>query len=210
MAAHDSNPEASERSGADPGRELMLAFQAGQPQAFEQLIGLYSERAYALFVRFTGRHEGCEDLVQELFLRMWRARDRYEPSARFSTWMYRIAFNLAANAGERARHRQAVSLDGEVPLAGGAKEGVRLSDPDAPQPDQALLRADVVREVQAAIAALPDNQRMALILARYEEQSHQEIGATLGISAKAVKSLIHRARETLRASLSHLIVEDIA
>ena len=189
----------------------MLAFQAGDSSAFERIIEQFSERAYGLFVRFTGRREGCEDLVQELFLRMWRARDRYQPTARFSTWMYRIAFNLAANAGERARHRQALSLDGESPVeSSGGSPGQRLSDPSAPQPDAAMERDDLVREVQAAIASLPENQRMALILARYENQSHREIGEALGISAKAVKSLIHRARESLRERLSHMIAEDLA
>ncbi|MEZ5975754.1 MAG: sigma-70 family RNA polymerase sigma factor [Planctomycetota bacterium] len=191
---------------ADLGRDHMLAFQAGDGSAFERLIALYSERAYALFVRFTGRHEGAEDLVQELFLRMWRARDRYEPSARFSTWMYRIAFNLAVNEGERRRNRQGISLEGHG--EDGELDRERLADERQPDPGQSIEREDVVRQVQEAIAALPENQRMALILARYEELSHQEIGDALGISSKAVKSLVHRARETLRQTLAHVLSEE--
>ena len=223
MESHSSRPDPplepesvprspdSSSEPVDEGRALMLAFQAGDNSAFERIIERFSERAYGLFVRFTGQREGCEDLVQDLFLRMWRARDRYQPSARFSTWMYRIAFNLAANAGERARHRKTLPLDGETPLGAGTQgSSGRLPNPGAPRPDEAMQREDVVREVQAAIASLPDNQRMALILARYEDQSHREIGEALGISAKAVKSLIHRAREALRDRLSHLIAEDLA
>ncbi|MDF1839358.1 MAG: sigma-70 family RNA polymerase sigma factor [Planctomycetota bacterium] len=192
----------------DPGKECMLAFQAGDEAAFERLIGLYSERAYALFVRFLGRHEGCEDLVQDLFLRMWKAADRYQPSAKFTTWMYRIAFNLAANHGERSRLRRSQSLSMEtVP---GQTLGAAILDDSAVEPSVDLERDDVVRQVREAIASLPDTQRMALILARYEEQSYQNIGEALGISAKAVKSLIHRARETLRERLAHVISGDLS
>ena len=197
----DPNPQ-----DADPGRELMLAFQQGADPAFERIIGLYSERAYALFVRFTGRHEGCEDLVQELFLRMWRARDRYQPTARFSTWMYRIAFNLAANEGERRKTRSSLSLERDALENGGGD----WEDDGAPQPSDAAQTQDVVQQVREAIAALPETQRMALILARYEELSHHEIGEALGLSAKAVKSLIHRARESLRSRLANMIAEDLS
>jgi RNA polymerase sigma-70 factor (ECF subfamily) len=192
----------------DPGKECMLAFQAGDEAAFERLIGLYSERAYALFVRFLGRHEGCEDLVQELFLRMWKAGDRYQPSARFTTWMYRIAFNLAANDGERRRLRRSQSLSMET--APGQTLGAGILDEAADEPSLSMEREDVVRQVRGAIASLPDTQRMALILARYEEQSYQDIGESLSISAKAVKSLIHRARETLRERLAHVIAGDLS
>ncbi len=193
---------------SDPGKECMLAFQAGDEAAFERLIGLYSERAYALFVRFLGRHEGCEDLVQELFLRMWKAADRYQPSARFTTWMYRIAFNLAANDGERRRLRRSQSLSMEtVP---GQTLGSALPDEGAGEPSIGMEREDIVRQVREAIATLPETQRMALILARYEEQSFQDIGEALAISAKAVKSLIHRARETLRERLAHVIAGDLS
>ena len=205
------NPQEAPQGGADqddPGKECMLAFQAGDEAAFERLIGLYSERAYALFVRFLGKHEGCEDLVQELFLRMWKAKDRYQPSARFTTWMYRIAFNLAANDGERRRLRRSQSLSMETVT--GQTLGAGLFDEGADEPSLGMERDDVVRQVREAIASLPDTQRMALILARYEEQSYQDIGDALAISAKAVKSLIHRARETLRSSLAHVISGDLS
>ncbi|MCA9002032.1 MAG: RNA polymerase sigma factor [Planctomycetes bacterium] len=202
-----SETTAGEPPFEDPGKECMLALQAGDEAAFERLIGLYSERAYALFVRFLGRHEGCEDLVQDLFLRMWKARDRYEPSARFTTWMYRIAFNLAANDGERRRLRRSQSLSTEV--VPGKTLGGGLIDESIHEPSLGLEREDTVHQVREAIASLPDTQRMALILARYEEQPYQDIGESLGISAKAVKSLIHRARETLRQRLAHMITGDL-
>jgi RNA polymerase sigma-70 factor (ECF subfamily) len=206
-------PNASQPTdGVDPvedlGKECMLALQAGDESAFERLVGLYSERAYALFVRFLGRHEGCEDLVQDLFLRMWKARDRYQPTARFTTWMYRIAFNLAANDGERRRLRRSQSLSMETTT--GQTLGSGLTDETVFEPSIGLERADTVRQVREAIASLPDTQRMALILARYEEQPYQDIGDALGISAKAVKSLIHRARETLRERLAHVIAGDLS
>ncbi len=203
---HDQAPGGGDQD--DPGKECMLAFQAGDEAAFERLIELYSERAFALFVRFLGRHEGCEDLVQELFLRMWKAADRYTPSARFTTWMYRIAFNLAANDGERRRLRRSQSLSMET--VQGQTLGAGLLDDGAIEPSEGMERDDVVRQVREAISSLPETQRMALILARYEEQPYQDIGEALGISAKAVKSLIHRARETLRERLAHVISGDLS
>jgi RNA polymerase sigma-70 factor (ECF subfamily) len=139
---------------------------------------------------------------------MWKARDRYQPTARFTTWMYRIAFNLAANDGERRRLRRSQSLSMETTT--GQTLGSGLTDETVFEPSIGLERADTVRQVREAIASLPDTQRMALILARYEEQPYQDIGDALGISAKAVKSLIHRARETLRERLAHVIAGDLS
>ena len=193
---------------SDPGVRLMLAYQAGDEDAFDQLVRTYSGQVYALLSRFLGPAPAREDLVQEVFLRVVRSRARYQPTARFSTWLYRIAFNLCVNERERLAGRTEVSLEapGEP---GGAPSGA-LADAAAPAPSDDLERADAVAAVRAALAALPEAQRMALLLAKYEELSHAEIAAVMGSSEKAIKSLIHRARENLRAALRSFLQEDPA
>jgi RNA polymerase sigma-70 factor (ECF subfamily) len=176
----------------DPGTRDMLAWQAGEEAAFDRLVTAYSGRLFALFTRFLGPVPEREDMVQETFLRVLRAREGYQPTARFSTWLYRIAFNLSVNRSERTR--PTTSLDAH-PFAPPAQ-------PSDEPPESHLERDDVVRAVRAAIAALPETQRAALILARYEELSFAEIAVVLGSTEKAVKSLVHRARENLRAELA--------
>lgn len=177
----------------------MLAYQEGDEAAFDQLVHAYSGQVYALLTRFMGSVSAREDMVQEVFLRVVRSRQRYQATARFSTWLYRIVFNLCANERER---RSAAELSLEAPIG---EEGLDprsdLVDESAAQPDEELARADAVRAVREAIAGLPEAQRMALILAKYEERSHAEIALVLGSSEKAIKSLVHRARETLRERL---------
>lgn len=193
----------------DPGVRWMRAWQAGDESAFDALVEAYSGQVYALLTRFLGPRPNREDLVQEVFLRVVRARERYEPSARFSTFLFRIAYNISVNETQRGIAREA----GNVELGDESQEGPALAqfeDERAPAPGEALERDDVVREVRAAIARLPEGQRMALLLAKYEELPYDEIAQVLGSSEKAIKSLIHRARENLRASLSALLEEEQA
>ena len=181
----------------DRGVQWMLAYQRGSEAAFDRIVEAYSGQVYGLFTRFLGPVPEREDLVQEVFLRVIRARERWKPTARLSTWLYRIAFNLAVNRSQRRSPE--LSIDAEVAGEGAQHE---LDDPSAPQPSEALERGDVVDAVQAALAALPEKQRMALVLARFEDQSLAEIAEVLDSTEKAVKSLVHRARENLRARLA--------
>lgn len=194
----------------DPGASLMMAWTGGDESAFDGLVEAFSGQVYALLTRFLGRHPGREDLVQEVFLRVIRARDRYEPRARFTTWLYRIVYNLCINETQRGGWRDHVSLERGP---GGPDR------PDAPReifdervagPSDSMERDDVVQQVRAAIAALPESQRMALVLAKYHDMPYAEIGDVLGSSEKAIKSLIHRARETLRATLAPLLTEELS
>lgn len=200
------DPELEEHS-LDPGVGWMLRYQRGDERAFDRLVERYSPRVYALLTRFLGPAENREDLVQEVFLRVIRARADYRPEARFSTWLYRIAFNLCVNENER--RRPCASLDERASeLHGGWQDG--WQDERASAPGTELEREDLVASVRAAIAALPARQRMALVLAKYEELSYDEVGRVLAISEKAVKSMIHRAREALRARLSAFLEEEVA
>lgn len=192
--------------GADPGVRLMLAWQEGDEDAFDRLVEAYSAQVWALLTRFLGRRAVREDLVQEVFLRVVRVRERYEPTARFSTFLYRIAFNLAVNETQRVSGADTLSLD--QPLRGSDGEPGPLREPEdaaGEGPSAALEREDVVRAVRQAIARLPESQRMALILAKYHDLPYAEIAQVLDSSEKAIKSLIHRARESLRAMLAPLL-----
>jgi len=184
----------------DPGVRWMLAYQAGDEAAFDRIVEAYSAQVFALLTRFLGHDSGREDLVQEVFLRVIRARRRYRPTARFSTWLYRIAFNLSLNQRERRSARR--SLDAGFDAGADERGTMEWEDPLAPAPSAGLEEDDVVRAVRAAIAALPDRQRMALILAKYEELSYAEIADVMESSEKAIKSMVHRAREFLRATLA--------
>lgn len=184
----------------------MLAYQAGDEGAFDALVHRYSGQVFGLLTRFLGERAGREDLVQEVFLRVIRARERYRAEARFSTWLYRIAYNLSANFQARSGRREALSLDYEG--AGGSMP--EPEDASAPDPSRGLEQSDVVHAVREAIDALPENQRMALVLAKYEELPYSEIAVVLESSEKAIKSLVHRARENLRAALGAYLEEDFA
>jgi RNA polymerase sigma-70 factor (ECF subfamily) len=194
----------------DSGVRLMLAYQEGDESAFDRLVEEYSGRVFALVTRFMGNHPGREDLVQDVFLRVVRARERYQPTASFSTYLYRIVFNLCVNETQRGGGRNMVSIDASMP--GGDENGKRpdFEDVKLDGPSQELEREDVVRMVREAIASLPEGQRMALILAKYHEMPYVEIAQVMDSTEKAIKSLIHRGRERLRTILAPLLEEEIA
>jgi RNA polymerase sigma-70 factor (ECF subfamily) len=190
--------------GPDEGARLMLAWQAGDGPAFDALVRLHADRVHSLLVRFLGPHAPLDDLVQEVFLRVIRSKEHYQPSARFTTWLFRIVYNLSVNHTQR-RQPQALSIDGGPDEEG----GVEVRDEVVADPSDSLQREDIVRAVRLAIESLPERQRMALVLAKYEEQSYSEIGEVLDMTEKAVKSLVHRARENLRGILAPLLTEEL-
>ncbi len=190
----------------DPGVRWMLAYQAGDEAAFDRLVETYSSHVFALLTRFLGARANREDMVQEVFLRVIRARERYEPSARFSTWLYRIAFNLSVNESQRAGAKEFHSSDASRSTDPAGLDGLdrmdEIRDERVADPAARMAQTDIVRAVRGAIARLPENQRMVLILAKYEEMPYADIAKVIGSSEKAVKSLVHRARENLRGELA--------
>ena len=187
----------------DSGVQLMLAYQRGDEGAFDRIVETYSPQVYALLTRFLGPRHGREDMVQEVFLRVIRARERYEPTARFSTWLYRIVFNLSVNETQRAGGKELRLSDSNTGSEGRTDDLMSdWRDDRVEDPSQRMIQNDVVHAVRAAIARLPEQQRMALVLAKYHELPYAEIATVLGSSEKAVKSLVHRARENLREVLA--------
>jgi RNA polymerase sigma-70 factor (ECF subfamily) len=178
----------------------MLAFKAGSEEAFRQLIGRNQAKVYSMLCRLVNDQTQAEDLAQEVFLRVFRTAKRYEPMAKFSTWIYRIAVNVALNSIRSAKKLRFAPLD----VGDGDEDSTWHRDvPDmrlAP-PHSQLATAELSAKLAEAVAALPENQRIAVTLNRYENMSYQEIAGVLGCSTMAVKSLLSRARGSLKDSL---------
>ncbi len=182
------------------GREMMLAVTREVPGAFERLVAVYESRIKAAVARSINDRASVDDLSQEVLLRLYRARARYEPTARFETFLYRIIFNLCVNHTQYQRRRRTLSLEQS---GGGEDDSVSLpADPAALMPIEDVARDERARLVRDAITALPENQRRALQLSRFEGLGYDEISGVMDLSVQAVKSLLWRARENLRLSLA--------
>ena len=184
----------------DPDAALMLRVKQGDTAAFATLVDKYKQPVMNLAWRTLRDETEAEDLAQNVFVQAWKSAERYQATAKFSTWLFTIARNLCLNEIRRRTRHPAESLDqtreddGEQPLF--QVEDKRLTAP----PDE-LLRGELERKVDEALDSLPENQRLALTLCRQEELSYEEMAEVLGCSLSATKSLIHRARETLKARL---------
>lgn len=198
--------------GADPGQVWMLAFQRGDDAAFTALVHHYGARVHAFFRRGGADPAAAEDLAQETFLRIARARDRYEPTAKFTTWLHRILFRISLNDATRNRWRHSVGIGGgRGELGAGETDGSNLPELVSSAeslPGRALAQAELREQVRAAVAALPEPQRTALLLHRFEDRSYAEVAAALGLSLPAVKSLLFRARDNVRRRLAPLLADD--
>jgi RNA polymerase sigma-70 factor, ECF subfamily len=184
----------------DPDAALMLRVKQGDAAAFTALVEKYKQPVMNLAWRTLRDETEAEDLAQNVFVQAWKSAERYQATAKFSTWLFTIARNLCLNEIRRRTRHPAESLDqtrdesDEQPL-------YQVVDKRIAAAPEAMLRAELVHKVDAALADLPENQRLALALCRQEELSYEEIAAVLGCSLSATKSLIHRARETLKARL---------
>lgn len=184
----------------------MMRVRTGDRHAFGELVECHQQRVVGTVTRMLGENSAdAEDIGQQVFLRVWKSAARYEPTAKFTTWLYTITRNLVFNELRRRKHRPVTSLDAEAwdgVFTGGSDPAAHLEDPQAPAPDATLLHAELQQAVSAAIAHLPENQRLAVVLRRYEELSYEEIAGVLGLSVPAVKSLLFRARVVLRERLA--------
>lgn len=188
----------------DSDLELMLRVRSGDADSFELLLSRHRRPLISYFCRMVRDPALAEDLAQEVFLRVYLARERYQPEARFTTWLYRIATNLALNAIRDRRDSRAEAEP--VNDQGDALESPAARIPDAaPTAEQALMQSDRERTIRQAVQDLPDNQRAAVILHKYQEVEYRQIAKILGVSESAVKSLLFRAYETLRQRLQPLL-----
>ncbi len=180
----------------------MLEVRDGSATAFEELVVRYQARLVRVLEHLVGRREWAEDLAQEVFLRVYRSRQQYLPGAKFATWLFTIANNVASNALRDRLRRPEVTLGGSESGPLGARPLDRLvqassSEMATRQIDKAELR-DVVR---MAMESLGDRQRLAVLLNKFEGMSYADIAKTLELSPQAIKSLLSRARENLRQLL---------
>jgi RNA polymerase sigma-70 factor (ECF subfamily) len=180
----------------------MLQVRDDNAEAFEALVTRYEGRLLAVLRPLVARREQAEDLAQEVFMRVYRARKRYQPQAKFSTWLFTIANNVARNANRSQARRHEVNVTG----AAGDDDGPPAIDQMALaasglMPARLLDKAERAEIVRLAIDVLNDRQRMAMLLSKFEGMSYVEIGETMGLSLQATKSLLSRARENLRLIL---------
>jgi len=183
----------------DPEVRLMLRVRDGDTEAFAELLRRYGGRVFGYFCRQFGDRAEAEDLSQEVFLRVYRARQRYQPSARFSTWLFRITRNAARNAMRSRRRRPAVLQ----PCAPDEAESLRPAlRREVDPPSLPLERAESAGAVRHAVAGLAGRQRVAVELHDFQGHTYAEVAAELDMTPKAVKSLLYRARNQLRATLT--------
>lgn len=184
----------------DPDSLLMLRVKRGDMAAFESLVEKFKQPVMGLVVRTLRDPDEAEDIAQAVFVQVYKSRDRYEASAKFSTWLFTIARNFCLNEIRRRVRHPADALD--QPLAGSDETtGSLIPDASVRDAGDESLRGELERKVDEAVRDLPELQRTALLLCREEDVSYEEIADVLGTSLSATKSLIHRARETLKARL---------
>src|SRR6266446_987883 len=199
QAAVEADAGSSGEGRADA--EIMLQVKAGDDSAFAYLVQKYRRPMVNFMYRMAHNAAGAEDLAQEVFLRVYRSRETYEASAKFTTWLYRIATNLAVNHARDTRHERPENI-------------VRLDEPDrgtgttpdlpddSPTVEQAILRRERMAAIRAKVQGLPERQRMAVIMHKYQQMDYKQIAEILKLSESATKSLLFRAYETLRGQLA--------
>jgi RNA polymerase sigma-70 factor, ECF subfamily len=190
-------------SEAGPEDAALMALVArGDTPAFERLVERHQTLVLGTVARMLGSNSDVEDVAQQVFIRVWKSAPRYVPTAKFTTWLLTITRNLVFNEIRRRKRHPSETLDVHQ-----GEESLPLPDRQGRIPDQNLLDQEMQRAVDSAIQALPEKQRLAVILRRYEEKSYEEIAEVLGLSVPAVKSVLFRARTELRGALNRYLTE---
>lgn len=184
--------------------EVMLRVRAGDETAFAFLVQKYRRPMLSFMYRMARNQAAAEDLAQEVFLRVYRSRETYTANAKFTTWLYRIATNLAVNHARDTRHERpevSMSLD-----EADAESGLMPDLPDgAPNVEENILRRERLAAIRSQVQALPERQRMAVIMHKYQGMDYRQIAEVLHLSESATKSLLFRAYESLREKLKDFV-----
>ena len=192
-------------AGTDRGAEdfaLMARIAQGDHEAFRALVERHEDAVVGTVAKMLGNPSDAEDVAQQVFLRVWRSARRYRPDAKFTTYLFTIVRNLVFNESRRRGRKKEVSIEERE-----EQSHQQLEDRGERRPDAELLHAELCAAVDAAIEALPESQRMAVVLRRYEQLPYEEIAEVLGTSVPAVKSLLFRARTALRDALEDYLAE---
>jgi len=184
----------------DPDAALMLLVKQGDTSAFEQLVEKYKQPVLNLVYRMLRDPSEAEDIAQNVFVQVYKSASRYEISSKFSTWLFTIARNLSLNEIRRRSRHPAESMDAPHPEMED-QPWHQFEDKKTFTPPESLLQGELETKILEAMAELPENQQTAILLCRQGELSYEEIARVLGTSLSATKSLIHRARETLKQKL---------
>src|SRR6266550_6311715 len=196
MAVSDPGNQRRSEEDAEDVR-LMRQVGRGDTRAFEELIKRHQALVAGTVARMLSSNSDVEDIAQQVFIRVWKSARRYVPRAKFTTWLLKITRNLVFNELRRSKRHAHVPLQPEP-----GAEDPPLKDEMNLAPDASLLETELQRAIEEAIMQLPESQRMALVLRRYEQLSYEDIAEVLDLSVPAVKSVLFRARSELRSRLS--------
>lgn len=190
-------PTTPDTSCDEENVRLMLKVRDGDAVAFERLVELNQRAVIGTVARMLNNLDDAHDIAQQVFIRVWRSAARYEPSAKFTTWLFTITRNLVFNEIRRRTRKREVSIEAQM------EEHHRdHAAPERSNPDVQLQQEELERAIDAAIQSLPEKQRMAVALRKYEDMPYEEICVVLGMSLSAVKSLLFRARNDLKQKLA--------
>lgn len=192
----------------DPDIRLMLRVREDDAQAFAELVELYHHRLVTVMHHLVGNTEEAEDLAQEVFLRVFRGRKKYHPKAKFSTWLFTIANNLALNILRTRQRKPTIPLNLRDSGPLGPRPAEQLVLDRADQPEDRIQKREMADIVKQAIETLNERQRIAVVLNKFEDMNYAEIAEVMGLTTKGVKSLLSRARENLRVVLQDYINMD--
>jgi len=196
MSENDRGTQGRSEDDAEDVR-LMRSVGQGETGAFEKLIEKHQALVAGTIARMLGTSSDVEDIAQQVFIRVWKSARRYVPRAKFTTWLLKITRNLVFNEMRRTRRRPQVPLQSEP-----GAEDPPFKDETTLAPDASLLKSELQQAIEEAIQRLPETQRMALVLRRYQQLSYEQIANVLDLSVPAVKSVLFRARTELRSRLS--------
>ena len=199
---HDASPSQTSDDEGEKDRAnerdvaLMEEIGKGDFEAFQELVEIHQGAVIGTVAKMLGGPSDAEDIAQQVFLRVWKSASRYKPQAKFTTWLFTITRNLVFNEVRRRQRKPTVSVEERE-----ESSHVVVEDSHTIAPDEDVLQAELENAIDRAIQELPEKQRMAVILRRYEEMPYEEIGKVISMSVPAVKSLLFRARTQLKESL---------
>ena len=191
----------------DEGNEEDLALMAkaarGDENAFAKIVAKHQHAVLGTVAKMTNQSPDTEDIAQQVFIRLWKSAERYKPTAKFTTFLFTITKNLVFNATRKKSGKNEYSFDA---LEGKWRQSIEDKSSDS-RPDKLIEQTELRQIIDQAISSLPEKQRLAVVLRRYEKMPYEEIAETLGVSIPAVKSQLFRARTALRESLGRYLKE---
>ena len=197
MSDDSSIPADSAPDAAAQDLRLMERIKGGDEAAFRELIEAHQHRIIGTIAKMLGDESDAEDIAQQVFIRVWKSAPRWQPTAKVTTWLYKITRNLVFNETRRRKRHPVQSLDATL----SEHHPQQFADPGVKPADTSLLDSEMQAAIQRAIDELPEQQRMAIILRRYDDVPYEQIGEILDLSVPAVKSVLFRARTDLREKL---------